>query len=112
MSGVPSTKPILRVLSGEPVWPLPVWASALPVMSPKAVVPLSAASRRSRPQGRTSRFLRSGHCRRRWKGLPRATSERSNAPSRALDPLEPPSPQTPWRGCELVSELAIVAQTA
>ena len=25
MSAVPSTKPILRVLSGEPVWPLPVW---------------------------------------------------------------------------------------
>jgi uroporphyrinogen decarboxylase len=25
VSAVPSTKPILRVLSGEPVWPLPVW---------------------------------------------------------------------------------------
>ena len=25
MSAVPSTKPILRVLSSEPVWPLPVW---------------------------------------------------------------------------------------
>ncbi|HZY23964.1 MAG TPA: uroporphyrinogen decarboxylase, partial [Beijerinckiaceae bacterium] len=25
MSAVPSTKPILRVLSGEPVWPLPIW---------------------------------------------------------------------------------------
>jgi uroporphyrinogen decarboxylase len=25
VSAVPSTKPILRVLSGEPVWPLPIW---------------------------------------------------------------------------------------
>src|SRR5829696_4562105 len=25
VSAVPSTKPILRVLSGEPGWPLPVW---------------------------------------------------------------------------------------
>ena len=25
MGGVPSDKPMLRVLSGEPVWPLPIW---------------------------------------------------------------------------------------
>src|SRR5215213_7606697 len=47
--------------------------------SPKNISRRPAASRPSRPQGRTSRFLRCGHCRRRWKGLPRATSERSNA---------------------------------